>query len=214
MERIIIQQHDLEVKGIAQHEIKKILERSKFLLVLDDYDEYKKGTNSDIDAVISGKRGNCFVLITSRPDYMDKKDKKNLDGEIQIRGLSNKGVTECIDRYFDKERLSQPTSTNKDPQVAKVNTQDLIVKARRRGVFRLLKIPLLLLMLSVLHVETGDLPARRTDIMWEIIQIYIKRAKRKGVKLENQETILQHLGELSYDASQRDTNQLKIRKVK
>ena len=101
LERVIIEQHGLEDKGISQDEIKTILDRSKCLLVLDDY---KKGTNSDVDTVISGKRGNSFVLITSRPDYMEKGDKKKLDGEIQIRGLSDEGVTECKWRNEPKIR--------------------------------------------------------------------------------------------------------------
>ena len=68
-------------------------------------------------------------------------------------------------------------------------------------------------MVSVLYIETGSLPERRSDIMWEIIQIYIKRAKEKGVPIENPEKLLFHLGELSYNASQRHTHQLMIKKV-
>ena len=213
LEKVIIQQHDLEDKDITEDEIKTILESSKCLLVFDGYDEYKKGTNSDIDAVISGKRGNCFVLVTSRPDYMEKKDRKKLDGEIQITGLSDKSITECIDRYLDKEEVAQPGSTNENPKLAKMNSKDLITKARKRGIFKLFKIPILLLMLSVLYVETGSLPERRTDIMWEIVQIYIKRAKEKGFEFEDPDGLLHHLGELSYEASERKTHKLLIRKV-
>ena len=49
--------------------------------------------------------------------------------------------------------------------------------------------------------------------MWEIIQIYIKRAEEKGIPIENPDELLRHLGELSYDASQRRTHQLLIKKV-
>ena len=76
LERLLIQQHELEDRTIAEDEIKTILHSSRCLLVFDGYDEYKKGTNVAIDAVISGKRRNSFVLITSRPDYLEKMDRK------------------------------------------------------------------------------------------------------------------------------------------
>ena len=210
LERFIIQQYELEDKGIAEDEIKTILDSSKCLLVFDGYDEYKKGTNSAIDAAISGQNGHSFVLITSRPKHMDKKDRNQLDGEIQIKGLSDESVDECINRYFDNEEVSQPGADNEDPAPTSKGFKN---NAKKRGIYGLLKIPILLLMLIVLHIETGSLPKRRVDIMWEIIQIYIKRAKEKGVPIENLDELLCHLGELSCDASQRDTHQLLIKKV-
>ena len=210
LQRFIIQQYELEDKGIAEDDIKTILDSPKCLLVFDGYDEYKKGTNSAIDAAISSQNGHSFVLITSRPNHMDKKDKKKLDGEIQIKGLSDESVDECIKRYFDYEEVSQPGADNEDP----ARTSEGFKKnAKKRGIYELLKIPILLLMLSVLYIETGYLQKRRTDIMWEIIQIYIKRAKEKGVPIENPEKLLCHMGELSYNASQRHTHQLMIKKV-
>ena len=233
LERLLIQQHELEDKNITEDEIKTILHSSRCLLVFDGYDEYKKGTNAAIDAVISGKRRNSFVLVTSRPDYIDKTDRKRLNGEIQIKGLSNKSIEECINRYFDMEEKSQSEATSKEPVPAtqmtsegsesgttdegpsqkKLKSQDLIKKAKNRDIYGFLKIPILLLMVSVLYIETGSLPERRSDIMWEIIQIYIKRAEEKGVPIENPDKLLRHLGKLSYDASQRDTHQLMIKKV-
>ena len=134
LEKVIIQQHHLEEKDITQDEIKTILDSSKCLLVFDGYDEYKKGTNSDIDSVVSGKRGNCFVPVTSRPDYMDKKDKKNMDGVIQMVGLSDESITECIDRYFGKVGNTQSETTSQDPEPAKVSSQEFMTKANRRGI--------------------------------------------------------------------------------
>ena len=208
LEKIIIQQHEFEGKEITEDEIKTILDSSKCLLVFDGYDEYKKGTNSAIDATISGEKRNSFVLITSRPDYMDKKDKNKLDGEIQINGLSDESVKECLDRYSDKDEMTQLETTSEDPELTKVNSQDFIKQAKKRGVFRLLNIPILLLMLIVLFVETKCLPERRKDIMWEIIQIYTKRAKEKGIEFEDSKVLLRHLGKLSYEASKRKTHTL------
>ena len=57
--------------------------------MFDGYDEYKKGTNTQIDDAISDTIGDCFILVTSRPgDYMNKDDSKQMDVEIHIVGLS------------------------------------------------------------------------------------------------------------------------------
>ena len=216
LERLLIQQHELEDKNITEDEIKTILHSSRCLLVFDGYDEYKKGTNAAIDAVISGKRRNSFVLVTSRPDYLEKMDRKKLDGEIQIKGLSDEGIEECINRYFDMQEKSQSLeigTSKEEPSQTVLKRRDLIKKVKNRDIYGFLRIPILLLMFMVLYTETGSLPERRSDIMWEIIQIYIKRAEEKGVPIENPDELLRHLGKLSYDASQRDTHQLMIKKV-
>ena len=68
-------------------------------------------------------------------------------------------------------------------------------------------------MLSILYLETKSLPERRTDIIWDIIQMYIKRAEEKGDPIKDPNEVLCHLGKLSYDASQRGTRRLMIKKV-
>ena len=92
--KLIIDQHHLNKQGteITEDEINFILQDPgiKILFIFDGYDDYKKGTNSAIDATIAGKTGNSLILITSRPDYMDKVDRNKLDGEIQIRGFDDK----------------------------------------------------------------------------------------------------------------------------
>ena len=131
LERVIIEQHDLGEKNVKESQIQATLKSSKSLLIFDGYDEYKKGTNSDIDAAISGRRGGSFVLITSRPDYMDKKDRKNLDGEIQIKGLSDENIARCTEKYLGD----------------KVESKKLTEAAEKSGIKDLLRIPIILLML-------------------------------------------------------------------
>ena len=212
LERFIIQHYELEDKDIAEHDIKKILDSSKCLLVFGGYDEYNKGTNPAIDDAISGQNGHSFVLITSRPDYMNKKDRKKL-GEIQINGLSDESMKECIDRYFDKDQLSQQGATNEDRAQTKAKGEEFINGVKKQSIYGLLRIPILFLMLSVLFVETGSLREKRTEIIWDIIQIYIKRAEEKGHLIENRDELRCDLGKLPYAASQRDTHQLLIKKV-
>ena len=212
LERFIIQHYELEDKDIAEHDIKKILDSSKCLLVFDGYDEYKKGTNPAIDEAISGQNCHSFVLITSRQDYTKKKDRKKL-GEIQINGLSDKNIKKCIDRYFDKDQVSQQGTTSEDRAQTKAKGEEFIKDVKKQSIYGLLRIPILLLMLSILFVETGSLPKKRTAIIWDIIKIYIKRAEEKGHSIENRDKLRFDLGKLSYAASQRDTHQLLIKKV-
>ena len=49
--------------------IESILEgetNHKVLLLLDGYDEYRRGINRDIDEAIESKIGNCLLILTSR----------------------------------------------------------------------------------------------------------------------------------------------------
>ena len=104
LEREIIEQHDLEAE---EDQIKSILRHGKPLIIFGGYDEYKKGTNSAIDAAISGKRGNSFVLITSRPDHMEKKDKNKLDLGILLKGFNDGCIKECSRRYLCDKNKSE-----------------------------------------------------------------------------------------------------------
>ena len=164
LEKIIIQQHGLEEANATQAEIRYILDNpeKKSLLIFDGYDEYRAYTNADIDEKITGRKGNPFVLITSRPDRVNKKFKHKME-EIQLRGLNMAGVKECSQRYLDRHEGFE--KSNKFQK-----------KAKDQGISDLLKVPILLLMLCVLFVETGSLPTSKTDIIQELINIYITRA--------------------------------------
>ena len=170
LERVIIEQHDLKERDIKESQIQAALKSSKSLLIFDGYDEYKKGTNSDIDATISGKRGNSFVLVTSRPDYIDKKDRGKLDGEIQIKGLSDENIARCTENYLGD----------------KAESKNLTEAAEKSGIQGLLRIPIILLMLCILSRDRRSLPVKsplpetKTDILVEIIKLYVKRALEKS----------------------------------
>ena len=68
-------------------------------------------------------------------------------------------------------------------------------------------------MLCVLFVETGTLPTSKTDIIQELINIYIMWAEEKGEEFGDKEKMKQDLGELSYIASQRKIQRMTIKKV-
>ena len=54
------------------------LTNHKVLLLLDGYDEYTSGTNSDIDKAIQSGVGKCFMILTSRPEHDSKVERRNL----------------------------------------------------------------------------------------------------------------------------------------
>ena len=197
LEQVIIQAHDLDDKNITQDEIKTIVDSPRSLLIFDGYGEYKKGTNLAIDAAISSGMVSASIIVTSRPNHMGQKDKKKLDGEIQNHGLSDSSIKECTQRYLeDKEKARY-----------------FLWMAGERRVFSLLKVPILLLMTCVIFIEKETLPRKRSQIVRSIIDMYVMRAHERGVDLEDMDNILLFLGELSYEASQRDTHQLLLRKV-
>ena len=201
LEKIIIQQHGLEEAKATEIEIRYILDNpdKKPLLIFDGYDEYQAYTNSAIDERITGRKGNPFVLVTSRPDRVNKKFKHKME-EIQFRGLDEAGVKTCTKRYLDHDQRSRKSSRFQK-------------KAKDQGISELLKVPILLLMLCVLFVETGSLPTNKTNIIQELINIYILRAEEKGEEFGDKEQMQKDLGELSFKASQRKIKQMFLDQV-
>ena len=89
--------------------------------------------------------------------------------------------------------------------------------AREAGLWELLRIPILLLMLCLLYKEKNILPERKTDIIWEMNKLIVQWSARKtGLILSEEElkSLLSQLGQLSWEALRRDTQQLLIPKVK
>ena len=94
LEEVILQQHGkMRTMGVSKEQIKKFIREKRALILFDGYDEYRKGTNTDIDNAITDSLGSCFILVTSRPgEYMKKPDRDQMDGEVQITGFSDEAV--------------------------------------------------------------------------------------------------------------------------
>ena len=88
---IIKKQHD-GIEQVSPEHLQSILMGEttlKVLLMLDGYDEYKPGTNAQIDKAIESTIGNCFLILTSGVgDYLNKPIRDKMDGEIIIEGFS------------------------------------------------------------------------------------------------------------------------------
>ena len=108
---LVVAQHDNDLKNVTRNLSKSILEgdtNHNVMLLLDGYDEYKKGTNTAIDSAIESTVGSCFLILTSRPDgYVSEKVRKKMDGEIIIEGFSEENISKYSTKYFESEDKSE-----------------------------------------------------------------------------------------------------------
>ena len=204
LERIIIKQHGLQ--GVKEHELSSVLRdeaSGKVLLLLDGYDEYKKGTNEDIDAAIEDSLANCFLILTSRDgDHISNATRKKFDGEIEIIGLSHNSIMQYAAKYFESEKIAE----------------DLYEKAKEAGIAELLKLPIILLMVCILYDEKQQLPKSQMEIISSIIDMFMDRSALKHFGMRAKDIVglkqmLYRLGELAWTALRRDTHQLLLTKV-
>ena len=183
----------------------------KVLLLLDGYDEYTPGTNSDIDKAIDSCVGKCFMILTSRPKHDSNEEKttfvpKNIrnkmDGEVIIEGFSEENIKKCSARYLDSEDRSK----------------EMLKMAKESNIYSLLSVPIILLMVCVLYNEHGKLPKSRTEIFWLIFTRAMDRSTLKAFgckaeELENFNYMLRTLGNFAWEALQNNVRQLLLRKV-
>ena len=138
---IVADEHDLKKEDIEI--VKYILtnHKHKVLLLFDGYDEYTPGKNRELDQAIEKNTVNCFLILTSRPkegkDFTGK-IRRNMDGEMVIEGFSEENIKKCCSRYLGNEQ----------------EAEKLLEEANNNsGLYELLKVPILLLITSVLYSE-------------------------------------------------------------
>ena len=213
LSELIVKQHDkLKSQHISQ--IRAILQgktKHKVALLLDGYDEYKKGTNTEIDEAIKSGIGNCLMLLTSRPGYVDKDIQERLDGEVIIDGFSLEKIRECCNLYLGSEEQTEIL-------LKQAKKSDICDISRYWNDPGLLRIPIILLMTCVIFDEAQSLPKKKTEIIRTIIQLMMDRSTLKhfGCKsseLQNLDSLLYALGEQSWKALQKDIGQLLLKQV-
>ena len=208
---LIIKQHG-KLEPTDRELIESILKGKtshRVLLLLDGYDEYKPGTNEEIDRAIEHSVGNCFLIVTSRPGrpsddehFLSKETRDKMDGEVIIEGFSDENIKLCSTQYLDSKERSD----------------EMVEQAKNTGVYALLKIPIILLMVCVVFYENKSLPETRTGIYKKIFKLTIDRTTLRTSKPEMYEkefldSLLCALGELSWRALQSDVQQLLLQKV-
>ena len=206
---LIVKQHEkLEVDDIQN--IQSILKgktKYRVLLILDGYDEYKPGSNKDIDRAIKATIGKCFLILTSRPDlpskegeYVSKEIRDRMDGEVIIEGFSEETIEKCSTQFLESEEDSKV----------------MLKQAADTGIDVLLKVPIVLLMVCVLFSEHTSLPKTRTKIVKQIYELTIERTILKHFTSDIRgllDDLLFSLGELAWKALQTDVQQLLLQKV-
>ena len=212
---LIVKQHE-KLKSQHVGQIRAILEgktKHKVALLLDGYDEYKRGTNKDIDEAIGSGMGNCFLLLTSRPGYVEKDIQDKMDGAVRINGFGLEKIRECCNLYLGSEWQTEELLR----QAVKVQLLHEFWRYEH-GDPGLLRIPIILLMTCVIFDEKKSLPRSKTEIIKTIIQLLMDRSTLKhfGCKsseLKHLDSLSCTLGEFSLTALQKDTGQLLLAKV-
>ena len=200
--QLIINQH-VYLEDIDHNFITLILKgktNHNVLLLLDGYDEYSPGTNEGIDKLVNQGIGNCFIILTSRPGFLDKQIRDKFDGEITIHGFREENIKLCSSKYLGSEEKS-----NK-----------LLQQAKDAGVDNLLRIPIILLMTCVVYDEKEMLPNRKTELVKTIFEMCINRTTLKSLSGKSHDTEsveILFLGKFSWQNLQKDDNQLSLNKV-
>ena len=203
LEQIIIKQHGLKGKNVSESQIRFILEEQSVLLILDGYDEYQKGTNSDIDSAIKDTVGDCFLILTCRDgDYISKGTLSKFDCEIEILGFTPFTMFQCAAKYLESKEMANR----------------LISEASRWMIRDLLQIPIILLMVCVLYFKEKKLPRSHTAIIDKIVELLLDRSTLKhfGAKCRQVPGLrakLYQLGELAWKTLKSKTRQLLLPQV-
>ena len=200
---LVVAQHD-KLKERHTKLVKSILEgdtKHNVMLLLDGYDEYKRGTNTAIDDAIESTVGNCFLILTSRPGYVSKEVKKEMDGEIIIEGFSEENISKYSTKYFGSKDKSEA----------------MLKQARQSGIRDLLHVPIILLLVCFLFEQDSSLPATQTKLFQAIFTMVVLRLINRNPdgKFADQEyvdNLLLTLGKVSWEALQ--TRQFLLRKVR
>ena len=205
IENIIIAQHSgLEANKVKPEEIRNILEGhpnndGRVLLLIDGHDEYKPGTNSDIDKAVEKKcLWSCRLILTSREREEVERIKEYMDAEFEIEGFDGKSIEKHISRSFPHD------DTKPDQLLEEASAKGLCLSDGKGGYiydFSFLMIPLLLNMIISLFVSKMTLPRTKTGIIDSVVNKIIDREaiRAKGQKaLASANTALLKIGKLAW----------------
>ena len=122
------------------------------------YEEYNPGTNRELDGAIEKKVGKCLIILTSRPrDGIDftRMIRNKMDGEVVIEGFSEENIKKCCSLFLESEQEAEA----------------FLHEAKKANLYDLLRVPIMLLMTSVLYNEDNkkSLPKQRTELYQELV---------------------------------------------
>ena len=194
----VIRSSDLfpeEDKHLTDDLLRYITEnQDKILLVFDGYDEYGKGSNSDVYRVFKAdKLRDCSVLMTSRSSQADDV-REYADVEAAVTGFSG----EDIKKYLEK-------------RLGEADAKDLVKHLEKQRLIDVAKVPLLTLFFSILWKKGKEkfIARARTRVFREVIQCILSYGLRKCPSspyktVEDSEDLLSQLGGVALEALLKD----------
>ena len=123
-----------------------------------------------------------------------------MDGEVIIEGFNEENIKTCSALYLESNEKSAV----------------MLKEAAESGIDVLLKVPIILLMVCVLFSEYTSLSKTRTEIVGQIFELTTSRTILKHFEADMMDVLddlLFSLGELSWEALQRDVQQLLLQKA-
>ena len=164
--------------------------QEKVLLLFDGYDEYGKGSDSEVYDVFKGdKLRDCCVLMTSRSSQADDV-REFADVQAEITGFN----TEDIKQYLAK-------------QLGEADAEDLFKHLEKQRLVDTAKVPLLALFFSILwkKEKASFIDKTRTVVFSEIVRCILdygngKCTPGKYRTIEESKDILIELGRVALEA--------------
>ena len=200
LENIIIKQHGAPKAEVRQDEIRSILKErtgGKVLLLIDGYDEYKAGRNTDIDeAIMKRSLWNCWLILTSRETEQTYELQEYMDAEAEILGFDKKNIETYISKVV-------PDSQTKNLLEQAISV-GLCHKVMGQFVYKndsILTVPMLLHMICILSLSKQILPNSVVGIIQAVVDRCMDREaiRAKGRKAEQRaDQALVRLGLLQF----------------
>ena len=162
---IIISQHKgLKGHDVQPHEIRKLLKnntKQRIIILLDGYDEYRPGTNDDIDnAITKDDLWNCTVLVTSRDTKGLRELRDFMDTEIEIIGFDKEGVEDYATKFLGGTEKS-------DELLANAEACDINNRLVNYGI---LHIPIFLHMICFLFKNGFSIMKGKVAVISEVVK--------------------------------------------
>ena len=158
------------------------------MLLFDGYDEYQPGINIHVDTAVGSTVGDCSLILTSVSGmYLRKEDRDQFDADIFIGGLSEDNIRTCAYRYLENG----------------LRCEELIQRCKHSGIYALLRNPLGLFIVSILHKTPEFQIVSHTQMIWNIMKLWMSRSRLKyGITEPVELYELYVLGELTWQAIQ------------
>ena len=211
IENIIVEQHKgLKGNGVQPAEIKTILRgpcSQRVVLIFDGHDEYKGGTNSDIDnAITKDYLRSCLIILSSRETESLSQIRKHMDTEVEITGFDKEGVKEYATQYLESsERCEQLLEK---AEACEINSSMFD--------YGILHIPIFLNMICVLFRRNISILKGKIAVLSAIVERCpdweaIRKSGKK--RMNDAKHIIVKLGKLSLDGLLQEQPKLSFTKV-